>query len=85
MNGDFDPGVPLHRYRGVSSRIELWCASCCTTRVFELEGVIARLKARGVGDENTGVREVARYVTEPCQCGGTRFETRPHFSYRPNP
>lgn len=72
------PGQLLASYRGVAEGVELWCAGCCTTRVFPLEAVIERLG-------NVGVREVAGLTTKPCpQCGGTRFESRPAFSYRPN-
>ncbi len=39
--------------------------------------------ARGVGDETTGIRAVASYVRLPCpRCGGSRFESRPHFPPR---
>ena len=43
-----------------------------------LDTIIARLEARGVGGERTGIVELARLVREPCpRCGGLRFVTAP--------
>ena len=59
----------------------LTCVDCIDHRELPLEAVIARLKARGVGDETTGVKAVAGFVKAPCRrCGGVRFETRPSFA-----
>ncbi|CAN7311933.1 hypothetical protein LJR164_001660 [Phenylobacterium sp. LjRoot164] len=45
-----------------------------------LEVVIARLEARGVGGAQTGIKDVAKFVREPCdQCGRTTFDTSPAF------
>jgi hypothetical protein len=53
-------------------------------REFELEAVIGRLIARGLGDAGTGIKAVASYVTDPCpRCGGRRFETTPAFPVIP--
>jgi hypothetical protein len=74
-----DPGVPLHHYRQHNADVELTCCGCMDRRTLKLEAVIARLKERGLGDENTGIREVARFVTEPCACGAVNYESRPDF------
>jgi hypothetical protein len=50
------------------------------TREFELEAVIRRLQARGVGSAATGIKAVAACVTDPCpRCGGRRLDTSPAF------
>lgn len=78
------PGVPLDHYRQHDGGVILTCLDCQRWRLFGLEAVIARLRARGVGGAATGVREVARHVREPCpHCGGARFDSRPHFPTRP--
>lgn len=77
------PGVPLAHYRQHGANVLLTCIDCIDRRELSLEAVIARLEARGFGDETTGVKAVAGFVTEPCRrCGGGRFETRPHFPQR---
>ena len=49
-------------------------------RRFNLEAVIERLRLRGIGGEETGIRAVAGFTREPCpRCGGKRFESRPYF------
>ena len=59
----------------------LTCIDCIDHRVLPLEALIDRLRARGLGDETTGIKAVAAFVTEPCRrCGGGRFETRPSFA-----
>jgi hypothetical protein len=43
--------------------------------------VVERLKARGLGDERTGIRAVASLAERPCaRCGRMRWETRPAVS-----
>lgn len=75
----FDPGVPLGRYRGQAD-VRLHCNGCTYARKLPLERVIARLVARGVGDERTGIRAVAALMTGPCpQCGAWAWESRPDF------
>jgi hypothetical protein len=60
--------------------VEFRCVACQDWRTVELEAVISRLHARGVGGPETGVRDVARFIEKPCErCGGRRFETRPDF------
>ncbi len=42
--------------------------------------VVAGLKARGLGDEATGIRAIARLLTRPCsRCRRVYWETRPAF------
>jgi hypothetical protein len=78
------PGVQLAHYRQHNGGVTLTCLDCLGHRTFELEAVIGRLAARGVGGEWTGVRAVAGYVRQPCpRCGGGRFESRPYFPPRP--
>jgi hypothetical protein len=80
MREEFNPGVPLDDYRKHSAGVLLTCLDCMQNRSFDLETVIRRLEARGVGGGSTGVRAVAGFVREPCtRCGGRRFETRPDF------
>ena len=80
MQAAVDPGVPLAHYRQHRGGVTLICLDCNGHRVFDLEAVIRRLSARGVGGETTGVRAVASYVRQPCpRCGGARFESRPYF------
>jgi len=78
------PGVPLAHYRKHGGGVRLACLDCMQHRDLPLEQVIARLKARGVGDETTGIKEVAGYVNRPCpRCAGLRFETMPWFPAKP--
>ena len=75
------PGVPLAHYRQHGARVLLTCLECIDHRELNLEAVIGRLEARGLGDETTGVKAVAGFVEAPCRrCGGHRFESRPSFA-----
>ena len=75
------PGVPLAHYRQHGADVLLTCIDCIDHRVLPLEALIDRLRARGLGDETTGVKTVAGFVTAPCgRCGGARFESRPNFA-----
>ena len=79
-----NPGVPLAHYRQHQGGVRLICSDCEASRAPPLEPIIARLKARGVGGENTGIRAVAQFVREAYpQCGGQRFETWPWFPPTP--
>lgn len=80
MSQTAELGVPLDHYRQHRGAVELTCLTCMDRRTFDLEAVICRLAARGVGNDQTGIRAVAGFVREPCpRCGGTCFESRPHF------
>ncbi len=80
MQSDFDPGVPLAHYRQHNARVRLCCLDCQHHRELPVEAVIERLKVRGLGDENTGIRAVAGFVAVPCpRCAGLRFQTMPSF------
>lgn len=79
-----NPGVPLAHYREHRGSVILECLDCMGYRRFDLEAVISRLAARGVGGEGTGIRAVASFVRAPCpRCGGSRFESRPYFPGAP--
>lgn len=79
-----EPGIPLKGYREIGANVLLICNGCQLRRCFDREEVIARLEARKVGGENTGIREVARFVNEPCpRCKGQDFESRPDFPKMP--
>jgi hypothetical protein len=74
------PGVPLAHYRQHQAGVRLICRECILSRDFDLEVVIRRLEARGLGGAHTGIRAVAKFVTTACpRCGGVRFETKPAF------
>jgi hypothetical protein len=78
------PGVPLAHYRQHGAGVRLTCLDCMGHRDLPLEGVIKRLKVRGLGDDETGIRAVAGFVSAPCPtCAGRRFETAPAFPTRP--
>jgi hypothetical protein len=80
----FDPGVPLSHYRQHEAGVLLICESCVYVRSLPLEAVISRLVERGVGDENTGTRAVAKLTRGPCpECGARNWTTRPDFPSRP--
>jgi hypothetical protein len=84
MRSNIAPGVPLAHYRQHDAGVRLICLACMGHRDLSLEPVIERLKARGFGDERTGIKAVAGFVSRPCpKCGGTRFETSPVFPVRP--
>jgi hypothetical protein len=84
MRSTTAPGVPLAHYRQHGAGVRLFCLDCLGHRDLPLEPVIARLKARGLGDSTTGIKAVAGFVSRPCpQCGGVRFETSPWFPTRP--
>ena len=79
-----DPaGVPLGHYREHRAQVRLTCRGCMLHRDLPLEAVIARLEARGVGGEGTGIVALAGLVRAPCgRCGGRRFVTGPAFPSR---
>lgn len=80
----FHPGVPLRHYRQHGAGVEAHCNRCALTKTFDLEKVIAGLKARGLGDESTGVRQVARTFSKPCErCGAKAWTTRPAWPALP--
>lgn len=77
---DLDPGVPLGHYRQHKANVLLICNGCALSRSLPLDAVVARLQARGVGGDETGIRAVARLTNRPCpRCGKTDFQSRPHF------
>jgi hypothetical protein len=80
MRDEFNPGVPLGSYRTLGAGVLLTCVACQQGRTFDLEVIIERLAARGVGGEHTGIKEGARHVRATCpRCGGRRFDSKPDF------
>lgn len=74
--------VPLSHYLHLDrcKGVRLTCLGCMAHRDLPVAAVAAKLEARGVGGLSTGIREVAKFVREPCpKCGGRRFETAPAF------
>jgi hypothetical protein len=79
---DRDPGVPLRHYLeqhdGVGVLFQ--CRACMAWHEVPIPRVLARLKVRSLGGEQTGIREIARFAKRPCpRCGAVRWETRPAF------
>jgi hypothetical protein len=77
-----DPGVPLAHYlddhKGVD--VLLNCNGCMAHRVLPMAGVLKRLAELGREPRKVGIREIAAYMTTPCErCGKTMWETRPHW------
>ena len=80
MREAFNPGVPLGAYRVHQAGVLLTCLDCQFRRTFDLEAIISRLVARGVGDEHTGIKEVAHHIRAACpRCGGKQFDSSPDF------
>lgn len=81
MDQDRD-GVPLAHYltEHPGCGVRFYCTSCAGNVYAPVGQVVARLKARGLGDEGTGIRAVARFAERPCaRCGAMRWETMPAF------
>jgi hypothetical protein len=58
--------------------VRFGCAACQRSHDVDLPLVVARLKARRIGDERTGIRALAQLADRPCpRCGAMRWETRP--------
>ncbi len=75
-------GVPLRHYIDHHPKVgvRFICQGCCSTRDRPMGEVVAGLKARGLGDETTGIRAIARLLTRPCaRCSRVYWETRPAF------
>jgi hypothetical protein len=80
-----DPGVELAHYRDhhPAAGVSFYCCACHAHHDVPVARVIERLKARGIGGERTGVREVGRLADQPCaKCGAVAWETRPSFPMR---
>lgn len=77
-----EAGVPLGAYRRNFDGfgVRFICTACQASHDVPIERVLARLQARGLGGEATGIRDVARRAARPCRrCGAMRWETRPAF------
>jgi hypothetical protein len=86
MLGPMNDGVSLEHLRQHRAGVRLHCRDCQHHRDFELEVIIEGLKARGDGDERTGIKAVAPLTHKPCpRCGGARFESLPAWPSRENP
>ena len=60
------PGVSLGAYRANRADVLLTCLDCFWRQTIDRERLIARLEARRVGDERTGIKAVAQFVTRAC-------------------
>lgn len=81
-----NPGAPLAHYLrdGEIMGVRFECLACMDSFDVPTDLVVARLKARGLGDESTGIRAVAWLSDRPCErCGAVRWETRPAYHPRP--
>jgi hypothetical protein len=78
---DTDPGISLSHYlEHAGCAVRFTCEACQASHDVAVPAVIDRLKARGLGDEQTGIREVAQLAERPCaRCGAMKWETRPGF------
>lgn len=77
-----DPGVPLTRYieQHPGCTVEFHCRGCQFRRSVPIPRVVARLKARGWGDETTGIVAIGGLSDQPCErCGQVNWMTRPGF------
>jgi hypothetical protein len=77
-----DPGVPLAHYLNdhQGAGVRFYCRACHASHDVPVGRVVERLKARGLGGEETGVRAVARLADQPCaRCGAMKWETTPAF------
>lgn len=88
MDRDRTPGVPLSHYidthPGVGVRFT--CLYCMAHHDVPIAEVVVRLKARGMGDEQTGIRTIGLRATQPCgRCGKVTWETIPAWSGRVGP
>lgn len=80
-----EPSVPLAHYlQHPGCGVRFSCESCQASHDVPVAAVVDRLKARGLGDESTGIREVARFAERPCaHCGAMKWSTRPAFAMPP--
>jgi hypothetical protein len=79
------PGVPLGHYleHHPACAVRFYCGGCHASHEMSVMRVVERLKAQGLGNEGTGIREVARFADRPCSiCGTLSWETRPSWPMR---
>lgn len=76
-----DDGVPLAHYieNHPDAGVQFNCQACAAHRNYPIPDVVAWLRRAGLGDEQTGVRALARLRRRPCACGAVRWESRPAF------
>lgn len=74
-----DPGLPLSHWltNDQCEGVALHCASCGGMEVVPVQTMIDGLKARGLGDENTGIADVASFMTKAHRCGKVAWGSRP--------
>ena len=75
-------GPPLRHYldKHPGTEIGFHCLGCMAYHQVPIEKVAARLKARRIGDEGSGIKMVGSLARRPCRrCGGTHWDTRPAF------
>jgi hypothetical protein len=76
----FDPGIPLAYYLAnhPDGVVDLACAYCFYRRHIPFERMVEELKARGIGDEQTGIIAVGGLMKGICpKCEGTRWQSWP--------
>lgn len=80
---DLDPGVSLSHYleHHPEAGVRFHCCACQASHDVPVPAIVERLKARGIGDERTGIRAVAALADRPCaRCGALAWESRPAFA-----
>lgn len=76
----FEPGIPISFYLAnhPDGVLHLSCRTCFYSMTYPFERIVEELKARGLGDENTGVLAVGPMMQGLCPgCEGRRWVSRP--------
>lgn len=82
LDRDPTPGVPLSHYldHHPACGVRFTCLSCMAHHDVPIADVLARLKARGMGDERTGIKQIGLMSTQPCaRCGKVTWDTAPDW------
>jgi len=80
-----EPGIPIAYYLAnhPETAVELACAHCNNRKVVPFAEMVEQLKARGLGDENSGILEIGPMMKAPCmRCEGVRWVSRPWWPPR---
>jgi hypothetical protein len=62
--------------------VDLHCGACGGVETIPIQAMIDGLKAKGLGDENTGIADVASFMTKPHRCGKVAWSSRPVWKAR---
>lgn len=82
-----EPGVPLSHYieRHPGTGVRFTCWSCMATHAVPMDRVLARLKATGAGDEQTGIKVLGQRSRRPCaKCGKATWDSAPAWRAFPS-